>query len=46
VLGVTATGPDLPAAVKLVYAAVSKIGFDQAHYRKDIARRALKRAVS
>ena len=46
VLGVTATGKDLPAAVKQVYAATSRITFDKAHYRKDIAHRALERAVS
>ena len=46
VLGVTATGKDLPAAVQCGYAAASKIKFDQAHYRKDIAHRALDRVVS
>jgi len=42
VLGVTARGPDLPVAVQRAYAAVQCIEFDQAHYRKDIAWRALK----
>ncbi len=36
VLGVTATGPDLPAAVRICYEAVSKIHFENAHYRTDI----------
>ncbi len=43
VLGVTARAPDLQTAVKLAYEACSKISFDGAHYRKDIAARALKR---
>ena len=42
VLGVTATGTDLPGALKKAYAAVEKISFDGAHYRKDIGQRALK----
>lgn len=41
VLGVTATGRDIEAAVKNAYAAVSQIAWDGMHYRKDIARRAL-----
>jgi phosphoribosylamine---glycine ligase len=43
VLGVTARAADLDSAVKRAYDAVSKIGFEGAHYRKDIAARALKR---
>ena len=43
VLGVTATGRDFAAAVRQAYAAVAMIRFDQAHYRRDIARRALAR---
>jgi phosphoribosylamine--glycine ligase len=43
VLGVTASGPDLQAAVHNVYAAVGKIHFDGMHYRHDIARKGLKR---
>jgi phosphoribosylamine---glycine ligase len=43
VLGVTARAPDLRTAVDRAYEAVSKIGFEGAHYRKDIAARALKR---
>ncbi len=36
VLGVTATGADLPDALQKAYAAVEKIHFDGVHYRKDI----------
>jgi phosphoribosylamine--glycine ligase len=43
VLGVTSRASDLATAVERVYAAVSKIGFEGAHYRKDIASRALKK---
>src|SRR4051794_8123834 len=43
VLGVTARASDLGGAVKRVYEAVSVIGFEGAHYRKDIAARALKK---
>jgi phosphoribosylamine--glycine ligase len=43
VLGVTARAAELPDALKNAYQAVSTIGFDGAHYRKDIATRALKR---
>ncbi|HWF91472.1 MAG TPA: phosphoribosylglycinamide synthetase C domain-containing protein, partial [Terriglobales bacterium] len=42
VLGVTARGADLKSAVARAYEAVGKISFDGAHYRKDIAARALK----
>ncbi len=42
VLGVTARAVDLKSAVDLAYAAVEKIRFDGAHYRTDIAARALK----
>ena len=42
VLGVTARAASLEAAVKRTYEAVEKIHFDGAHYRKDIAARALK----
>ncbi len=42
VLGVTATGPDLKAAVARANEAAGKINFNKAHYRKDIAWRALK----
>jgi len=41
VLGVTATGADLSTALKNSYAAVEKIDFEKAHYRKDIGKRAL-----
>jgi len=43
VLGVTARAPDLQTAVKRAYEACGNISFDGAHYRKDIAARALKR---
>lgn len=41
VLGVTATGDTLQGALDKSYAAVSKISFENAHYRKDIGKRAL-----
>jgi len=41
VLGVTARARDIESAVKLAYGAVSLVSFDSAHYRKDIAARAL-----
>ncbi|HZT00130.1 MAG TPA: phosphoribosylamine--glycine ligase, partial [Terriglobales bacterium] len=43
VLGVTARAADLATAVHNAYAAVSNIGFEGMHYRKDIAARALKK---
>jgi phosphoribosylamine---glycine ligase len=43
VLGVTARAPDLKAAVDRAYAAVSNIGFEGMHFRKDIATRASKK---
>jgi phosphoribosylamine--glycine ligase len=43
VLGVTARAPDLKTAVDRAYAAVSNIGFEGMHYRKDIAARASKK---
>jgi phosphoribosylamine---glycine ligase len=41
VLGVTARAADLETAVARAYAACEKISFEGAHYRKDIAARAL-----
>ena len=41
VLGVTALGKDLKAAQAAAYAAVEKIHFDGAHFRRDIAAKAL-----
>ncbi len=41
VLGVTARAGDLESAVARAYEAVGKISFEGAHYRKDIAARAL-----
>jgi phosphoribosylamine---glycine ligase len=43
VLGVTARAAGLNAAVERAYEACGKIRFEGAHYRKDIARRALKK---
>ena len=43
VLGVTARGADLRTAVDRAYSASAKIGFEGAHYRKDIAAKALKK---
>jgi len=42
VLGVTARGDTIESAVKEAYDAVSKISWNGMHYRKDIARRALR----
>jgi phosphoribosylamine--glycine ligase len=41
VLGVTALGRDLKSAQDAAYAAVGKIHFDGAHFRRDIAAKAL-----
>jgi phosphoribosylamine--glycine ligase len=41
VLGVTARGPDLRAARDRAYEAAARIHFEGAHYRRDIAARAL-----
>lgn len=43
VLGVTASGADLPTAIRNTYAAVEKIHFDGMHYRRDIGAKGLKR---
>ena len=43
VLGVTAKGPDLKIALDRAYAATAKIGFEGAHYRKDIGAKGLKK---
>jgi phosphoribosylamine--glycine ligase len=43
VLGVSARAGDLKTAVEQAYEACAKIRFDGAHYRKDIAGRALKK---
>jgi phosphoribosylamine---glycine ligase len=43
VLGVTASGPDLPTAIGNTYPAVQQIHFDGMHYRHDIAKKGLKR---
>ena len=41
VIGVTATGDTLPAALEKSYKAVEKIHFENAHYRHDIGKRAM-----
>jgi phosphoribosylamine---glycine ligase len=43
VLGVTARAAELQTAVQRAYEACAKISFEGAHYRKDIAARALKK---
>jgi len=43
VLGITARARDLETAVERAYEACGKISFEGAHYRKDIAARALKK---
>jgi phosphoribosylamine---glycine ligase len=43
VLGVTARAAELQTAVERAYEACAKISFDEAHYRKDIAARALQK---
>ncbi len=43
VLGVTASGVDLAAAIDSAYAAVERIHFDGMQYRRDIAQKGLKR---
>jgi len=43
VLGVTALGDDISAAIHKAYQAVSKIHWDGVHYRKDIGAKALKK---
>ncbi len=43
VLGVTAIGPDLQAAIRRAYEAVAKISWQDCYYRKDIGRKALRR---
>ncbi len=42
VLGVTAGAPTIKEAVRLAYECAGKISFKGAHYRKDIARRAIR----
>ena len=44
VLGVTAHAAELQSAVNRAYEACAKISFEGAHYRKDIAARALKKS--
>ena len=42
-LGVTASGTDLPTGIDHAYAAVGQIHFDGMHYRTDIGRKGLQR---
>ena len=41
VLGLTATGPDLPTAQATAYAAVEQVHFEGMHFRRDIAAKGL-----
>lgn len=43
VLGVTATASCLPDAIEAAYSAVERTGFSNAHYRRDIGQKALKK---
>ncbi|MFZ5647607.1 MAG: phosphoribosylamine--glycine ligase [Bacillota bacterium] len=43
VLGVTATGEDIPSAIKLAYRGVEAISFEGMHYRRDIGQKAVRR---
>ncbi|HEV3275694.1 MAG TPA: phosphoribosylamine--glycine ligase [Terriglobia bacterium] len=43
VMGVTAVGEDLPAAIQRAYAAAEKIQFEGMHYRHDIGLRGLRK---
>ena len=43
VLGVTATGADLPGAIERAYTAAGKIHFEGMHYRRDIGAKGLRR---
>jgi phosphoribosylamine--glycine ligase len=43
VLGITASGPDLPSAIDRAYTAVNKIQYENIHFRQDIGRKGLKR---
>ena len=39
----TAFGPDIVSTIEKAYAAVGKISFEKAHYRKDIGAKAVAR---
>ena len=43
VLGVTALGRDIPAAIDRAYEAVEKVRFERMHYRRDIGAKAIAR---
>lgn len=42
VLGITALGESIPAAIDLAYQGVSRVHFEGMHYRRDIGKKALK----
>jgi phosphoribosylamine--glycine ligase len=44
VLGVTASGRDLPAAIATAYEGVRHIEFEGMHYRRDIGSKGLRRS--
>ena len=46
VLGVTALGPTVRAAIEKAYRAVDKIHFEGRHFRRDIGQKALQREES
>ena len=46
VLGVTASGADLKAAIDGAYAGVGKIGFEGMQYRRDIGGKGLRRSIA
>jgi len=41
VLGITALGSDIRSAREVAYSALERIGFDAAHYRRDIGEKAI-----
>ncbi len=43
VLGVTATGADIPSAIEKAYAGIDRVSFEGAHHRTDIGAKALAR---
>lgn len=43
VLGVTASGADLPSAITQAYSAVARVSYENIHFRRDIGRKGLKR---
>jgi phosphoribosylamine--glycine ligase len=43
VLGVTASAPDLPSAIRRAYSAIAYITYDKLHFRHDVGHKGLKR---